>query len=128
MAAGKRKPAIERPEGVWDDLIIPVIRKTMKGSNRKKTIRKLAKQFEKKANIAEMKMHGKVYKKEKNVKNVDKPTVTSYSIRKQAKKSYVYGARANALYLAQPTRGLAKKAKKRAPKAIENENYIPKGK
>jgi len=118
MAAKKRKPAIERPEGIIDDFIIPAIRKKI---SRKTTV-KLAKHFEKKSNVAEMKTIGKVYKKE--IKNVNKPKVTSYGIRKQSKKSYVLADRADALYMGRPTRGLAKKAKKRAPKTFENEHYL----
>jgi hypothetical protein len=126
MATKKRKPAIEKPEGFIDDIVVPVVKKVMRGQKQKKTLGKIASGLDKKSTKAGEKMYSKAQSKVDKgsyQRLLNSPTVTSRGIRKQAKKNWSYAEVADAIRAGKSTRGVARKTKKIAPKQVENPVY-----
>jgi hypothetical protein len=124
--AAKRKPAIERPQGIVDDIVVPVVRRVLKGQKRVKTLNKIASsQFKKSAKASKKLDRAAIRQLDKSSNRYRTPDamVTSRGIRKQYKKHYKHADIGNAILDGKTTKGVARKAKGYAPKYVTPREY-----
>jgi thioesterase domain-containing protein len=124
--AAKRKPAIEKPQGIVDDIIVPIAKRVLKGGTQKKALSKIASsQYKKSAKASKKLDRAAIRQLDKSSNRYKHPDamVTSRGIRKQYKKHYQGADVGNAIVGGKSTKGVARKAKGYAPKYVAPREY-----